>query len=453
MEHDTRMAFGAERLAAALAGLDPDWPQASWCVALSGGVDSTVLLHAMRALQAGGGLTRLRALHVDHGLQPAAPAWTEHCRRLCEGLGVPFAALRLGLAAVPGASVEALARELRYAAFGRALAPGEWLLTAHHRDDQLETVLIQLLRGAGVAGLAAMPARAALGRGRHGRPLLAVDRGEIDAYAREHGLDCLRDPMNESLRFDRGYLRMEVLPRLRPRWPGLAATVARSASHMAEARRLLDDLAAMDAAGHAEGRRLALASLAPLSRDRRANMLRWWIHACGLRPPPAARLAVALDQLMGARSDAQPLVRWAGGELRRYRGRLYAMPPLLPMRSTFLPLPDPAACDLDLGSGAGRFQLRAGIAGGLRLPLMHPVEIRFRAGGEGLQPAAARPRKRLKDLCQEAGIVPWMRHRLPLVHSAGRLVAIADLWIDAAWQAGPGEPALAPAWNDRPELF
>ncbi len=443
------MPFGASRLAAALAALDPSGDATGYCVALSGGLDSSVLLHAIGELRRRDSRIRLRAAHVDHGLQPASGAWADACRRQCADLDVPLTVVPLGLAAQPGASVEAQAREARYAALAQLLGPGEWLLTAHHRDDQLETVLIQLLRGAGVAGLAAMPRLARLGRGWHARPLLDVDRAAIEAYAKAQGLSWIRDPMNESARFDRGWLRAEVLPAIRARWPAAAATVARSAAHLAEAQVLLWQLAAADAEGIVQGARMEIAGLQRLARERQVNLLRWWLHARGLGPPSTARLESALRELLTARIDAAPLIRWPAGELRRYRGRLYAMPPLPPARA----LPDADATAMtDLGPGLGRFGLSAGTQGGLRLPLPSAPVLRHRCGGEGLRPHPARPRKRLKDLCREAGIVPWMRTRLPLVFVGGRLAAVADVWIDADFAAQPGEAALAPVWEGRPDL-
>lgn len=447
------MVFGAERLAAALAELDPGWSAASFCVALSGGVDSVVLLHAMRSLRPGRRPSGLRAVHVDHGLQSQSPDWAGHCRAHCERLEVPFEVATLELQAAPGASLEAQAREARYAALAGRLHPGEWLLTAHHRDDQLETVLIQLMRGAGVMGLAAMPARRPLGAGWHVRPLLDVDRAEIAAYAALHALDFQRDPMNESPRFDRAWLRQEVLPQLRARWPAATATVARSAAHLAQAARLLAELAAQDAGPVADGTRLSAAGLRGLSRDRQANLLRWWIRKRGLGLPSAARLDAVIDQLLPARADAQPLVRWPEGEIRRYRGRLYALPrPASAADAAPLPV-DPAACCVELGPGWGRFRLVPGSTGGLRMTLPAPVEIRFRSGGETIRPEPGRPRRRLKDLCQESGIVPWMRACLPLVFAGGRLVAVADLWIDAEFRAPPGTSAYAPVWDGRPDLY
>jgi tRNA(Ile)-lysidine synthase len=425
------VGFGPERVASLLAAIDPGWREARIAVALSGGLDSTVLLHALAMLSAREGLL-LRALHVDHGLQPDSAAWAEACRTACAAAGVALDVIELKLNPVRGESVEAQAREARYAALAGRLADGECLVTAHHRDDQLETVLIQLMRGAGVAGLAAMPARARLGRGWQLRPLLEVGRAGLAEYAAHYGLAWQQDPMNDALRFDRGYLRARVLPAIRERWPAASTTVSRSASHLAEASRLLGELAAADSVQVLDEGRISLASLSGLARDRQVNLLRWWLREEGLRPPPAARLGAALPGFFTARSDGAPVLRWDAGEVRRYRGRLYALAP---------------------GADMGSFRLVPGQQGGLSLASGVETSIRFRAGGESLRPHPGRPRKRLKDLCQEAGIVPWMRARLPLVFVGQQLAAVGDLWIDADFAAPAGVPAVKPVWAGRPKLY
>jgi len=442
--------FGAECLGRALTAIDREWPAAEFCVAFSGGLDSTVLLHAMAELAAVRALP-LRAVHVDHGLQPESRDWADSCQATGGSAGVPVEVLALRCKPPAGESVEAAARDARYAALARQLRPGEWLLTAHHRDDQLETVLIQLLRGAGVPGLAAMPARTGFGAGFHARPLLGIDREDLADYARRRGLAWIEDPMNDESRFDRAWLRSRILPALRQRWPAAGATVARSAAHLAQASRLLAEMAAADAAGIVDDGRLAIDGLARLSPDRQVNLLRWWLRSSGLRPPPAGRLATALHAFLEARRDGAPCLRWGDGELRRYRGRLYALPPLV-----HHPVPAPAASAealLDLGPGLGRFGLVAGEEGGLCARRAASAAFRFRAGGESLRPHPDRPRKRLKDLCQESGIVPWMRDRLPLVYVEDRLAAVGDLWVDAEFAVPPGSPALKPVWVGRPRIF
>ena len=441
------MSFDAGHVGAALDAIDPGWRSSGACVSLSGGLDSTVLLHAMAELSRAGGF-RMRALHVDHGLQAGSAAMADACRRTCEKLGVVLDVITLRLAPRRGESVEAAAREARRLALAKALSSEERLLTAQHRDDQLETVLVQLLRGAGVAGLAAMPARSRLGTGWQLRPFLDVDRAQIRSYALRHGLSWLEDPMNGELRFDRGWLRARILPAIRERWPSAAETVTRSAAHFAEASRLLDAMAAADAAGVLDEGRISLAGLAALDRERTVNLLRWWLRQSGLRPPPAARLTEALRLFLESRDDASPVMRWKDGALRRYRGRLYAIPAI---GGNVIETPADATRRLPLGPGLGQFALVAGNRGGLPADLRWT--IRFRQGGESLRPHPGRPRKRLKDLCQEAGIVPWMRDRLPLVFADGRLAAIADLWMDADIALPPGPASLRPLWSDRPPLY
>ena len=357
------MPFAADRLAAALAAIDPGWREGGACVALSGGLDSSVLLHAMAELARAQSF-RLRAVHVDHGLQADSGAWAQACREACAAAGIPLQVISLRLQAPRGASLEAAAREARYAALAGELAPDERLLTAHHRDDQLETVLIQLLRGAGVAGLAAMPARARLGPGWQLRPLLDVDRAELRDFADRHGLTWCEDPMNEALRFDRGWLRARVLPAIRERWPSAATTVARSASHLAEASRLLDGLAAADAAGLVDDGRVVLAGLAtsfarPAGQRAALVAAHAGLAAAGGR---AARRRAAGLFLGAARRRAQPVL--AGGRdppLPRaaLRGPAVAGAAASSSRG-------PHSSKFELGPGLGSFELVATEQGGLR---------------------------------------------------------------------------------------
>jgi len=446
--------FSAQRLATLLGALDSEWLTARFCIALSGGIDSTVLLHAAAALARGRAMGGLRAVHVDHGLHEDAPRWAQVCETLCVRLGVPMTVLRLDLRPGAGVSVEAEARRQRYAALAADLAPGEWLLTAHHRQDQLETLLLQLFRGAGVAGLAAMPVAAALGAGRHGRPLLEVDRGQIEDYARAERLEWIEDPMNVQARYDRGWLRQAVLPQLLQRWPALPATVSRTARHLAGAQQLMGSLAELDGAALIDAGRLETHRLLELPVDRQSNVLRWWLARQGLPMPSEARLRSIREDLVAARPDATPVVRWGEAELRRYRGWLYALPRALPLEPGATLQVPVARASVELGAGLGRLLLERVTGSGMRLASLGvSLEVRYRAGGESLKPAGGRPRRSLRNLYQEAGIVPWMRRRLPLLYSGGKLVAVADLWLDADLAAGPGEEGLQPHWEDRPGLY
>jgi tRNA(Ile)-lysidine synthase len=422
---------------------DPAWvysqllrgyPQASsapLCVAFSGGEDSTALL-AMLAPQVRG---RLRAVHIDHGLHPDSRAWVRVSRATCRALRVPFSTRRLDLTGSRGHSLEALARDARYAALDAALRPGEVLLTAHHLEDQLETVLLQLLRGAGLPGLAAMPAVMPFGAGVLVRPLLDVPRAALRAWVRARDLTCIADPANADDRFDRNFLRHQVLPALVSRWPGAARTVTRSARHIAEAQELLDAIARADVARAADGAALSGTSLRALPLPRRRNALRYWIGQSG-PVPDARRLQEIAEPLLAARADANPVVRWGQLQVQRHAGRVF----LTPRRST------PAAYEItwDLGrsprltlpSGAGRLELVQS-ARGLLDPSSLPaqVTVRARQGGERLRPRIGGPSRTLKSLLQNAQIPLTERLHLPLLYAGEELLAAADLWVDARWQA------------------
>lgn len=310
-----------------LTQLSPWRNAANWRIAFSGGLDSTVLLHLLVTLSQRQPLPPLSALHVHHGLQAVAEAWPDHCRSVCAALGVPLDVVAVQVR--PGPSVERAAREARYAAFVAAIHRNEVLLTAQHRDDQAETLLFRLLRGAGVKGLAAMPAQRPLGQGHLLRPLLDVPRAELEAYARQHGLSWIEDPSNDDHRYARNYLRQRVFPVLAKQWPQASTTLARSAAHMGEAQGLLDDLAQIDLAQAATPgafdwlglQSLALAPLRALSPARQRNALSHWLAPMTLLPDTDHWSG--WDSLRDAADDARPIWRLAGGELHRAAGRVW----------------------------------------------------------------------------------------------------------------------------------
>jgi tRNA(Ile)-lysidine synthase len=302
-----------------LAGTD----QTLHCaVAWSGGIDSTVLMHLLwRARRLPGARLVLRALHVDHGLQPAAADFRRFCQRTARHWQLPLVVLKARVRLGNGESVEQAAREARRAALGAALAPGELLLSAQHADDQLETLLLALLRGAGPAGLAGMPAAMPLAGSRLLRPLLDRDRAELMAYARAAQLHWIDDPTNEEPRFDRNYLRARVLPALLGRWPALARTAGRSARHCAAAAAALQDAARRDLELAADGADLEVAVLRRWNPARRATALRAWIQSAGARAPNERHLR-EIEAMLVARADAHPQLRLPDLTLRRQGGRL-----------------------------------------------------------------------------------------------------------------------------------
>ena len=429
------LGFGPRSLSRSLAQLLPGFPDLAVCVAFSGGADSTALLAALAQLKRPP--LRLRALHVDHRLHPHSSSWAAHCRRAARILGVPLRVRTANVTRARGESLEAAARAARYGLLATALAPHEALLTAHHQDDQLETVLLQLLRGAGVAGIAAMPALAAFARGRLVRPLLPWSRAELSAWVRSQGLEWIEDPGNSELRLDRNYLRARVLPLIRERWPAAAATVTRAARHAAEAQRLLDAVGAADAARASFGAMLSAQRLRTLPPERRRNALRFWITAAGHLAPPASRLEEIAGPLLQARADAQPYVRWEGALLQRQADLLsLRAAPVTTGRLEEVSWPWRRRRTCALPGSGGKLTLKRDARGPLDLDaLPATLTIRARRGGERLRPVRAGPRRALKSLLQEARVPVAERARLPLIFAAETLIAVAGLWLDESVQA------------------
>ena len=411
-----------------LCSVQPWRDAPAWRVAFSGGLDSTVLLDALVRLARQHKLPPLSAIHVHHGLQPAADNWPAHCEKICRRLGVPLEIARVQVA--PGASVERAARVARYQAFAGRLGQGEVLFVAQHCDDQAETLLFRLLRGAGVRGLGAMPGNRELGQGRLVRPLLAIGRAELEAYAAAQHLEWIEDPSNTSLEHSRNYLRHQVLPVIERRWPQASQNLARAAGHLAEAQSLLDELAEMDLQDAYRGAdqwpwlplpSLALPVLRALRPSRQRNALRHWLAQYTLLPDTSHW--AGWEALRDAGTDTSPCWRLAGGELHRGADRLWWLSGhwLEGVGGTW-PWP-PHGGMLSL-PGNGSVSLVGGLDGAL--------EIRYRQGGEKIA-LPGRGRRDLKRLLNEAGVPGFVRPRLPLLYRDGELVAVANLpRLDAA---------------------
>lgn len=409
-----------EPLAAALQ----DAPPGALCVGYSGGVDSTVLLHALASTG-----REVRALHIDHGLQAASSDWAEHCRAFCGALGVGITVLRVHVDRIAALGLEGAARAARHAAFAAELGEDETLALAHHRDDQAETVLLRLLHGAGIEGLAGMRRLRPFARGRLWRPWLGVAREELVSYARRHGLAWVEDPSNASAAHAaRNHLRHNVMPALQARWPDAARRIAAAAARVAEEADLLDALArsTLDTLHDAQAGTLELAGTRALPTALRRAVLGRWLDAHGLpRPPPGAWNE--LNDLLEAREDAAPLWRWNGAEVRRYRDALYAMRPLREA-STSWSMEWTGSAALELPEGFGRLELDPPAV------LVPPLRVQPRRGGERLaQPGV---RRELRTLLQDLGLPPWQRERLPLLLDAdGTVVAAGDLALAPAFAA------------------
>ncbi len=410
------MSFSPEGLADSLDLLERNLlasgaPPNRHLVALSGGLDSIVLCHALAAARPDG---RLLAIHVDHQLQAESGGWAEFCIQFCRDLGMECVVRRASVDA--GGGPEAAARQARYAALESLMEPGDWLLSAHHREDQAETLLLNLLRGSGPTGIAGIPRLRRFGPGFLARPLLDVARVSLERYATDQKLRWIEDPSNDQSVFDRNFLRRDVLPLLEQRWPNVSGRLAKSAAHARDAAGILSELGDFD-----------LAQLA------------------GLTPPNRTHVEEIRYQLSHAREDALPVVAWPGGEFRRYRDNLYLL--------SAAPLASFDGCTFDsvcdLGPGMGQLELTPG-PGVSTTCVDAGLCLGIRQGGEEIRLPNQRHKKKLKKLLQEAGVVPWMRDRLPLVYSGDHLVAVADLWTDASVTDPNG---LAIRWRDKPALL
>lgn len=436
-------------------------------VGLSGGVDSVVLLDLLARIAARRHFS-LQALHVNHQLSPNARRWTEFCRALCKGRGIPLRVARVAVRR--GNSLEAAARDARYAVFRRQRT--DFIALAHNRDDQSETVLLQLLRGGGVKGLAAMPLVRDLAAGplmrtdvlssrgagaaavssirgpRIFRPLLEASRSEIERYARRRKLAWVEDESNDDTYFPRNFLRHEVLPLIAQKFPAHDAVLARAAGHFAEAAQLLDELAASDGREWLNAGALQVAGLRLLSLPRAKNLLRYFLACCGVAMPGAERVEEALRQALTAKDDAEVCIDLDGCQLRRFAGALHVVFTTVAPERGFsriwrgeseLALPElhgVLSMTRRRGIGISRVRLETG-----------PITIRLRTGGERLQPDCRRPRRSLKNLLQENAVVPWQRERMPLLYCGEVLVWAPGIGIACDFQARPGERSLLPVWG------
>lgn len=414
---------------------------------LSGGMDSVVLLDLLAQL-APGHPFQLDAIHVNHRISTNADDWAESCRTLCAARNIPLRMRTVHIADAATLGLEAAARRARYAEY--ACLDSDFIALAHHRDDQAETLLLQLLRGAGVKGLAAMPVLRKTGMApAYLRPLLDIDRSAIEAWARQHALQWVEDDSNQDTHFNRNFLRHTVLPLLAGRFPAWRATIARSAQNLAEAAELLDQLAALDAADSIQQQRLDCARLVALPLPRARNLLRHFLALNHVPMPSQARLAAMLEQLTHAGADSQPCIRHASWELHRYQGWAHL--------AARLPTPDPSLrwhwqgeAQLALGELGGVLNFTQATGQGLDRAKLDqaPVTIRLRRGGEHFRPDCQRPRRSLKNLLQECAIPPWQREHLPLLYCGEALVWVAAIGTDCAWQAPAGAAGIQPEWDN-----
>ena len=457
------------------------FPQARLVLGLSGGIDSVALLEALRRL-AGPLAFRLACVHVDHGISPNARRWAAFCTRKCKRLGIALEVHRVDVAPYRTEGLEAAARHARYAVYARQEA--DFIVLAQHLDDQAETLLLQLLRGAGVKGGAAMPllrqqvesrpsaesrllsksrplvelrplAMGKTGKAAHApailRPMLALSRREIEAYAKAGRLKWVEDESNTDIGFDRNFLRHEVLPAIARGFPAYRSTLARSARHLAEASLVLDAVAETDAKLAAAGHRLALSELKRMGTPRAKNLVRWLLLQQGVGAPETERLEEGLRQLFQARNDAAVHVVLGAFELRRYDGFAYLLRSLPAAPANFRGDWDgQRAWVLPELGGTLSFARRTDTGLDCAKVGARGLSVRLRQGGEKLRLQAGGSTRSLKNLLQEARMPPWERERLPLIYCGDALVAVPGLGVASGWQAGAGKPGWAISWQRQP---
>lgn len=411
--------------------------------AVSGGLDSTVLLHLLHLAREGGLIETLRVVHVDHGLHPQAKQWSRHVAALCEQRGIPFLAREVVIGA--NGSVETAARKARYAALFDVCEGGEAIATAHHQDDQAETVLLRLMRGAGIAGIAAMRPQSR----RQGytllRPLLPYARQQLMDYAEAHGLTWMDDPSNQDVTHDRNYLRRQVIPALRQRWPAATATLARFAAQANESE---SNLAEVVTAWLPEvgSDALPLEALRTVSSSLAVAIVRVWLQNHGVRPPGRDRLEEGVQQWLHSTADAEPRLHWNGHQCRRYDDRLYLLP-------SQLPRPPAGGIPWDgnhpmIIEGLGELDALRGDNPGLAInwPQGRSLTVCFRQGGERIRLPGRDHHHSLKHWMQAQRIPPWLRDRLPLLYLGDELIAVSDLVV-AEGHEGSGEQAAKLRWR------
>jgi tRNA(Ile)-lysidine synthase len=426
--------------------LDRFKPLAHVFIAYSGGVDSHVLLHLCASIAEL--KNKITAVYVHHGLQAEADFWAAHCQKSAEQLGVDFLLRQVNAQPLPGQSPEEAARNARYSALKPLIGCNDVLLLAQHRDDQLETVLLQLFRGSGLRGLSGMPEIAAFGQGWMLRPLLNVAKQALDTYARAHALNWVEDPSNQRSDYDRNFLRNEIVPLLKQRWPALDKTVVRSARHCANAQVLVSEMAEgfFSAVLNPDDDTLSIHHLQLLDPLKQALVIRQWFQAMALKMPAQALVERIFQEVIGASASSDPVLSAPGYCIRRYRDKLYCLKQGAkqawrelhwpPEQSTLKITDDRCLHIIPSATGIAFEQWRQAV-----------VTVRFRRGGEKIRLPGRAGHHALKNLFQEAGIPPWERECLPLIYLDDQLAAVAGYWISAEFYDQKADGCIRLVWR------
>jgi tRNA(Ile)-lysidine synthase len=429
----------AEKVVAQIAPLLP--AHSRILIGLSGGVDSVVLLHLLHQL-APKFSWQFSALHVHHGISQNADAWAKFCTELCANYKIPLVIEHVDIAPLREHGIEAAARKLRHAAFAKQ--PCDVVALAHHADDQSETLLLQLLRGAGVRGASAMPLiNIRKGSPNVLRPLLQCSRQEILDHAVAHQLQWIEDESNADDHYPRNFLRHRVLPLLREKFPAYRDTLARGAQHFAEASSLLDELAQQDAVQIIDGETMAVTALQSLTPPRAKNLLRYFLHRLGAPMPQVVQFDEMLQQLCNSGEDAAVCINFGDWQVRRYQGKVYVLRALGVLdKRIVMSWHGEAQLDWPALNTQLQFKHTQGVGISLEKLQHAPVTLCLRQGGETLRPHPKAATRTLKNLLQEHHIPPWQRDRLPLLYCGEELVCVVRVAIASEYQAATDEPAI-----------
>ena len=419
-------------------------------LALSGGVDSVVLLQVLAQISKQFAFD-LSVIHIEHGISPNAKQWSDFCQNYCDTLGVPLTVFRLNIKKQSQVSLEAAARQARYTIFRELSA--DFVVLAHHLDDQVETLQLQLLRGAGLRGLSAMPVMRLLSRAGNVkllRPLLGVTRDTIQDYALQNKLMWVSDESNDDTTYHRNFLRHQIFPLLEQRYTAYRETLARTSRHVSEAVQLLDVLAENDSHTVMVAGEIHLERLRKLDFLRAKNLLRYIFSQHDITQPSTIKLEEILRQLWTVKSDNHLHLSFGEIEIRLFKNVVKLLPRTkfhdLGQDQLFYWHGEPDWLIESLG-GVIKWTNSMGIGINTKKLMENPVAVRLRKGGERFQPNCKRPRRSLKKIFQEAAIPEWERNNLPLLLSGDRLVWVAGIGIDCKFQALPGEFSLMPSWH------
>ena len=418
-----------------------------FCIAFSGGMDSTVLLHVMKNII--DEKSQIRAIHINHNIVDNSKVWTKTCKSICKNFGIDIEIISLEVTH-NGYGLEAAARDERYEKLKEILYENEYLLTAHHEEDQMETVFLRMARGTGLDGLQGINEKYSFGEGIIFRPMLEVSKTSVMDYAKEHQLKWVEDSSNQDTHFDRNFLRKKIIPQFRERWPSIASSVSRLSQLSAQNIKILNQIAEEDIGPIANMNELPLAKLLDKSFERANNMLRYIILANGMSIPSMKTLQDGLKEMLDPETD-KSVIAWKDYCIRKYKNHLYFLSNSdLEPNKVDVKIPWEIGKTVNLGENIGTIEATFIHGDGLSIKkCKNKLTISYRQGGELIKPIGHRINKSLKNLFQENQILPWMRDKIPLIYYQDELVSVADLWFNQNYVASQNEAGFVVNWHKK----